>query len=150
MLNQSQKKMKNRNFLSGLAICLFLLITLAGCEKDPSTLLTDGIWTFENMTTDSQDETIQTFVALAKALLTDATLEFNTDGTYIITSPLLDEPTTGTWSLIGEDQLIMDPDDEPASTGNIETLTKGQLTYMETFTDQNMNTYTITNTWIRE
>jgi len=136
--------------LSGLAICLFLLITLAGCEKDPSTLLTDGIWTFENMTTDSQDETIQTFVALAKALLTDATLEFNTDGTYIITSPLLDEPTTGTWSLIGEDQLIMDPDDEPASTGNIETLTKGQLTYMETFTDQNMNTYTITNTWIRE
>lgn len=136
--------------MSGLAICLFLLITLAGCEKDPSTLLTDGIWTFENMTTDSQDETIQTFVALAKALLTDATLEFNTDGTYIITSPLLDEPTTGTWSLIGEDQLIMDPDDEPASTGNIETLTKGQLTYMETFTDQNMNTYTITNTWIRE
>lgn len=142
--------MKTKNFLSGLAISLFFLITLFSCEKDPGTLLTDGIWTFETLTTDSEDENIQSLITMGKALLTDATLEFQGDETYMITSPLLDEPNTGTWSLIGDDQLIMNPDDEPASTGNIETLTKKQLTYIETFTDQNMNPYSVTTTWIRE
>lgn len=142
--------MKTKNFLSGLVISLFFLITLVSCEKDPGTLLTDGIWTFETLTTDSEDENIQSLIALGKALLTDATLEFQGDETYMITSPLLDEPNTGTWSLIGDDQLVMNPDDEPASTGNIETLTKKQLTYIETFTDQNMNPYSVTTTWIRE
>jgi hypothetical protein len=142
--------MKTRNLITGIAFCLFFLFTLVSCEKDPSTLLTDGIWTFENLTTDSQDENVQTLVALGKALLTDATMEFQADGTYIITSPLMNEPTTGTWSLIGDDQLVMDPDDELPSTGNIETLTKDQLTYMETFTDLDTDPYTISTTWVRE
>ena len=141
--------MKTRNLFTGMAVCVFFLVTLTSCEKDPSTLLTDGIWTFENLETDSQDDNVKTLVALGKAFLTDATMEFQADGTYIITSPLMDEPTTGTWSLIGDDQLVMDPDDELPSTGNIETLTKDQLTYMETFTNLDTDPYTISTTWIR-
>jgi hypothetical protein len=142
------KNMKTKNLFPGFALFLLLLTGVTGCEKDPSTLLTDGVWTFENLTTDTEDENIRSLITLGKALLTDATLEFQAGGTYIITSPLADEPSTGTWSLIGEDQLIMDPDDESSSTGNIETLTKTQLTYIETFPHQS-GAYTVTTTWVR-
>ncbi len=141
--------MKAKNLLSGVAMSLIFVFTLSSCEMDQNTLLTDGVWTFENLTTDSEDETIQSFIALAKALLTDATLEFQAGGDYLITSPLLDEPTTGTWSLVGDDQLIMNPEGEVVSTGNIETLTKSRLSYIETLTDQEMNTYSVTTTWVR-
>ena len=89
-------------------------------------------------------------ITLAKALLTDATMEFQEGGTYIMTSPLVEDPTTGEWQLIGEDQLILDPDDELPSTANIESLTKDKLSYMETFVDAEMNSYTITTTWTRD
>ena len=142
--------MQTKNLLSVIVLSLIFVFTLTSCETDKKTLLTDGAWTFENLTTDSEDETIQTFIALGKALLTDATLEFQDGGDYLITSPLLDEPTTGTWSLIGDDQLILNPEGEVASTGNIETLTKSRLSYIETFTDQSMNTYSVTTTWVRD
>ncbi len=141
--------MKAKNLLSGVAMSLIFMFTLSSCEMDQNTLLTDGVWTFENLTTDSEDETTQSLIALAKALLTDAKLEFQVGGDYLITSPLLDEPTTGTWSLIGDDQLIMNPESGVTSTGNIETLTKSRLSYIETLIDQEMNTYSVTTTWVR-
>ena len=101
------------------------------------------------MTTTSEDETIISIVAFAKAVLTDATMEFQEGGTYILSSPLVEEPTTGEWSLIGEDQLVLDADDEVPSTANIETLTKDKLSYMETYVDDEMNPYTLTTTWVR-
>ena len=138
-----------RNIIQGIAFTLFVMLTLTACEKDNATLLTDGVWTFQNLTTDSEDEDLINLVALAKALLTDATMEFQEGGTYIMTSPLVEDPTTGEWQLVGEDQLILDPDDEAISTANIETLSKDKLSYLETFTDAQMNTYTITTTWTR-
>ena len=76
-------------------------------------------------------------------------LQFQEGGTYILTSPLVENPTTGDWQLIGEDQLILDPDGEATSTANIETLSKDKLSYTETMVDVQMNSYTITTTWIR-
>lgn len=125
------------------------MLTLTACEKDNQTLLTDGVWTFKNLTTDSEDETITGLIAFAKALLTDATLEFQEGGTYIIDSPLANDPMTGDWQLVGDDQLILDPDDEALSTSNIETLSKNELVYLETFVDAQMNTYTVTTSWTR-
>ena len=75
--------------------------------------------------------------------------QFQEGGTYILTSPLVENPTTGDWQLIGEDQLILDPDGEATSTANIETLSKDKLSYTETMVDVQMNSYTITTTWIR-
>lgn len=138
-----------RNIISGIALSLIVMLTLTGCETDNKTLLTDGVWTFQNLTTDSEDETVIGLVTLAKALLTDATMEFQEGGSYIMTSPLVEDPTTGEWQLIGEDQLILEPDDAVPSTSNIETLAKDKLSYMETFVDGQMNTYTITTTWVR-
>ncbi|HDS07820.1 MAG TPA: hypothetical protein ENO05_09355 [Bacteroides sp.] len=142
--------MKTKSFLSVFVISLFLLTTFTSCEKDPATQLSGGVWIFENLTSDTEDENIRSLVALAKALMTDATLEFQDGGTYIITSPLMDEPTTGTWSLIGDDQLVLDPDDQLASTANIETLTRKQLVYIETYSDMQDGTYSVTTSWTRE
>ena len=138
-----------RNIFTGLITVLVGMMLLTACETDNATLLTDGVWTFQNLTTDSEDNSIISLVSLAKALLTDATLELQEGGTYILTSPLVENPTTGEWQLIGEDQLILDPEDEGASTSNIETLTKDKLSYSETFVDGQMNSYTVTTTWTR-
>ncbi len=127
-----------------------LLLTLTGCENDNTALLTDGVWDFENLTTDSEDELIQVFVALGKVALIDATMEFQTSGDYILDLPRLDDPETGTWSLIGDDQLIIDAEDELLSTGNIETLSKKELKYIESLVDENREAYTITTTWTRD
>jgi len=142
--------MKKLRYLPmGLILGAFILLT-PGCAGDPQSLLMDHLWTFEDFTTDSEDENVQSLVAFAKAFLTDATLEFQDGGVYILASPLSETPSTGTWELIGEDQLIMDPDGEDtASTGNIEVLTKNQLSYIETFTDEDSNTYTTTTTWVK-
>ena len=138
-----------RNISKGIAIILFAILTLTGCETDNKTLLTDGVWTFQNLTTNSENETVISIVSLAKALLTDASMEFQEGGTYILTSPLMDNPTTGEWQLIGEDQLMLDPGDETPSTSSIETLSKDKLSYTETMVDAQMNSYTITTTWVR-
>ena len=138
-----------KNISKGIVMSLFAMLTLTACEKDNTTLLTDGVWTFQNLTTDSEDVTISNLIALGKALLTDATMEFQEGGTYILTSPLVEDPSTGEWELIGDNQLILDPDDEASSTSAIETLSKDKLSYKETFVDAQMSSYTVTTTWIR-
>jgi hypothetical protein len=139
-----------RKIVKGIAIILFTVLTLTGCETDNATLLTDGVWTFQNMTTDSEESGIISLVSLAKALLTEASMEFQEGGTYIMTSPFVENPTTGEWELIGEDQLIIDPDDEASSTSNIITLTEDKLSYTEDFVDGQMNPYKVTSTWGRD
>jgi hypothetical protein len=138
-----------RKLISGLTVAMLVMFTLTGCEKDNRTLLTDGVWTFKNLTTDSENETISGLITLAKVLMTDATMEFQDGGTYIMDSPLADQPTTGDWQLVGTDQLILTPEGELASTSNIETLSKSELTYIETFVDEQLNSYTVTTSWTR-
>jgi hypothetical protein len=138
-----------RNILTGLIPVLVGMMLLTACETDNATLLTDGVWTFEDMTSDSEESAVISLVSLAKALLTDASMEFQEGGNYILTSSLVENPTTGEWQLIGEDQLVLDPEDEGASTSNIETLTKDKLSYSENFEDGQMNTYTLTTSWTR-
>lgn len=130
---------------------MMVMLTITACEKDNKTLLTHDVWTFENLTTDSEDETIMALILLSKALLTDATMEFQEGGTYIMSSPLTEDPETGEWQLIAGDQLIMEPDgDGLPSTNNIGTLTKDRLSYTETFVDGQMNTYSVTTSWTKD
>lgn len=138
-----------RNMLKGRGIILFTLLTLTACETDNASLLTDGVWTFQSMTTNSEESNIISLVSLAQALLTEASMEFQDGGTYILTSPFVENPTTGGWELIGKDQLIIDPDNEASSTSNINTLSKDRLSYSEDLVDGQMNTYTVTTSWIR-
>jgi hypothetical protein len=140
-----------KKLFAGLGMALILMVGMTSCaDPEASALLTDGTWKFRNMTTNSEDETIKGLVALGKAILTDATLELNSNGEYIIDSPLLQDPETGSWELIGEDQLILTTDDGAPSTANIETLTKDKLSYIETFIEpESQTTYSVTTTWVK-
>jgi len=86
-----------RHIVKGISIILFAILTLTGCETDNATLLTDGVWIFQSMTTDSEESVIIFLVSLGQALLTEATMEFQEGGTYILDSPLVENPTTGEW-----------------------------------------------------
>ncbi len=109
------------------------------------------MWDFEDFSTTSEDEDIKSLVALGKAFLTDATLEFQEGGRYIMTLSLAEDPETGTWELIGDDQLIMNSDgDAPASTANIDVLTKKQLSYIETYSTMDGTNYSVTTVWVRD
>lgn len=135
--------------VSGFILLIAFLFSTTSCTKDTDVLLTDGMWTFENITTNSEDENVQSLTTFAKALLTDATLTFTEDGSYVINSPLTDNPLTGSWSLTDDDTLVMNPDDQNVSTSTIDVLTNTQLEYTESFTDDDNNTYQTTTTWVR-
>ena len=139
-----------RNYLTGVLLSLLIMLMLTACEKESTTLLTDGIWTFEDMRTDSEESSVISLVSLGEAMLTGATLEFHEDGTYVLQSALVENPVGGQWQLVGDDRLILEPDGEDASTNHIETLSRNKLTYWESFSDAQMNTYKVTSTWIRD
>ena len=137
-------------FFKAISMIAIALLLTTACEEtaDNKTLLTDGIWNFRSMTTDSDSEEIKAVVFLGNALLTEGTLEFKDDKSYILSSPLLQDPQTGTWSLI-VDQLILDSDGDLASTSNIETLSETELIYTESVPDTELNLHKVTTSWTK-
>lgn len=133
---------------SAYIIVSAILLSLSSCEKDRVTLLTDGIWNFQNITTNSDDDAIKTIVAGLKAVYTDGTIQFFSDGTYVKEFPLI-EDETGTWELVGESQLVFDIDGGGISTSSIDNISKKELVYIETLVDQNQNPFNTTTTWVK-
>ena len=142
-----------KKILSGLGIAIFMLIALSSCaDPEASALLTDHTWKFDEMTTDHEDEAIQLLVLGISAGYTHATLNFDADDTYILDIPLSQQdPETGTWTLIGDDQLILDDDNSDyPQTFNIETLSEDHLKYLQTLIDpQSQKTFTLTTSWVK-
>jgi hypothetical protein len=135
--------------LSAVILAGILLLAMNACsDPDATTQLTDGKWTFLSMTTDSENETIQQTILVTEALMKDATLVMNEDKTFIMESPIL-ETETGTWELIGEDQLMISYDNGIETTANIETLSKDRLKYLEIYVDEQQVRYSLTTTWKR-
>lgn len=139
-----------RNCTWGVLLSLLIMLMMTACEKESSILLTDGIWTFEDMRTDSEVSAVISLVSLGEAMLTGATLEFLEDGSYVLQSALVENPVTGQWQLVGEDRLILEPHGEDASANDIETLSRNKLSYSESFTDAQMNSYKVITTWVRD
>ena len=140
-----------KNLFSVLGMALMMMLAMTSCsDPDATTQLTDGIWKFNNMTTDSEDDDIILGVKALKLYHTEATIEFQSGGDFIKQYYLEQDPETGTWSLIGDDQLILTPDDGFPSTANINELTKDKLKYVETFVDLELNAYSLTTTWVRD
>jgi hypothetical protein len=139
-----------KKILFGSAMAILMALTLGSCsDPDASTLLTDGTWKFKDATTDSEDQDIKTLILLYKALLIDGTMNFQGDGTFIMTAPLMEEPQTGSWSLIGDDQLVLTREGEPPQTANINELSEEKLKYVETYVDAEGGVYSLTTTWTR-
>ncbi|MBN1388871.1 MAG: hypothetical protein JW965_10515 [Bacteroidales bacterium] len=140
--------MKRTIRYSAYIIISILLMSLSSCEKDRITLLTDGVWKFENITTNSDDDAIKAIVAGLKAVYTDGTMQLFSDGTYVKEYPLIDDET-GTWELVGETQLVFSPDAGGIQTASIDQLTRKELVYIETYVDQNQNPFNTTTTWVK-
>ena len=126
-------------------LLIAIIAGFSGCEKDTLTLLTDGEWQFSNLTTTSLNEDVQALVALGKAIMTDGTISFDQDGTYIMDSPVIDAET-GTYELVGS-QLIFN--DGTVRTASIDEITKDKLVYLETYIYLDTETYTIKYSWKR-
>ncbi len=129
-------------------IIFFLSLGLSSCEKDRITILTDGVWSFSNITTTSEDETVKTMVAGMKAVYIDGTIQFFSDGTYIKEFALFDDEP-GTWTLVGDTQLVLTPDDGVAQTSSIDKIKKDELVLIDTFVDAELNTFNTLTTWKR-
>ena len=140
--------MKRTIRFSTYIIISIMLLSLSSCEKDRVTLLTDGVWKFENITTNSSDDAIKVIVAGLKAIYTDGTMEFFSDGTYIKEFPLIDDET-GSWELMGETQLVFSPDAGGVQTASIDKISKKELVYIETYLDPDQNPFNTTTTWVK-
>ena len=140
--------MKRAIRFSTYIIISIMLLSLSSCEKDRVTLLTDGVWKFENITTNSSDDAIKVIVAGLKAIYTDGTMEFFSDGTYIKEFPLIDDET-GSWELMGETQLVFSPDAGGVQTASIDKISKKELVYIETYLDPDQIPFNTTTTWVR-
>ncbi len=140
--------MKTKAGFSLYLIMALLITVISSCEKDRASLLTDGVWNFENITTSSEDDAIKTFIAGIKAAYTDGTMQFFSDGTYSKEFPLIVNET-GTWELVGDTQLVFSPSTGGAITASVDKISKSELVLIETFIDQDSNTVNATLTWIK-
>lgn len=140
--------MKKIIIISKIAVLILFIAGFSSCEKDNLNLLADGTWNFEDFSTSSENPDIQSLVALGKAVLTDGTLEFSSDDTYIMDSPIIDAET-GTWELVGTSQLIFSVTGGLVRTATIEEISKKELIYLEIYTYLDTETYTIKYTWVK-
>ena len=131
-----------------IAVCITFLV-FTGCEKDLSPMLTGGIWDFQDIITDSTSDSVRSSIALDKAFLVGSTLEFMSDGHYIIRLPLLTQPTRGIWTLTDNSRLLFDADNQPSSDAVILILTDDSLSYRVTYDDAGPDTYRVTTYWSR-
>lgn len=134
---------------SGFLFLWMVFLALYGCGKDLSPMLTEGIWTFQDLATTSGNDSVRSSVDLERAFLTDATLAFGSDGTFQIRLPLLTQPTRGTWMLSGNDRLTLVVDNMPPSNTVILLLTEEHLSYREFLSGAGVADYTITTSWAR-
>jgi hypothetical protein len=131
--------MKKFNRISAFLVLLALLAS-SGCNLFKASyedLLTDHIWNFDKITTNSTDETVQGIVALTGAFMTGATLQFYTNGTYTIT--IMGESENGTWNLINDDEVLLMDSDEMI----IIELSKDELIMEGEEVDDESGTYTV-------
>lgn len=139
--------------LAGLALTLAMIFVLSACDTEGSeNILTDGIWTYESLSTNSDNQADKLGVEALKLSMDGATMEFKDNGTYIQTLPLTEEVTTGKWSMLTESQLTIDPEGDLIFPGVLETLSDTRLVYIQTVPSiepGNVGTQKLTTSWTR-
>jgi hypothetical protein len=133
--------MKQISRISCLLFGILILITANSCKKySNEELLTDHIWKWDKMTTNSADEDVQNMVLLVDAMMTGSTMEFRTDGTYAVT--ILGNPDEGTWEMPDDNTLITDADQM-----TIIKLTGSALVLEGEQVDNDLGAYTVVMYW---
>lgn len=124
------------------------ILAVPACNKEEllsnRELLLSHPWHFSKATTTSTDTNVQQAVALVQALLTNAVLQFNDDGTYYFNA--LNDADTGTWSLSADETMLTMGDGEP---GKIITLKDEEFVLEGTETNDQLGTYTVDLWWVK-
>lgn len=147
--------MKNLLRFSVLSIIVFSLLAISGCEKDENgpdknALLTAHVWKFSSLTTNSTDQEIILFVGLMSGFMANTTASFSSNGTYLITIPLLSQTSSGNWELgSGGTQLIFDKGTAGEDVQNIITLNSDLLECSGTITDDDYGTINVIYKWVK-
>ena len=154
--------MKKLMRYSVITLLIFAIVGLAGCDKDDNgngadktSLLTAHIWKFDNASTTSTDPLIQAMVTMMSTLVyTDATMNFNADGTYAMTikNPLTqqDETDSGTWEWNSdESKVIIDKGTEDEAESTIVTLTSDVLEHTMTEEEDDLGIIELTMRWVK-
>ncbi len=142
--------MKNLFRYSSIVLLAVVLVMALnqGCGKDDlssSELLTAHPWKFVKAETTSSDTSVIQGVALINAFLTNTVVTFNADGTYTLTSPLINDPETGTWTLSSDGKLltIKSNGDDEGDVNRVARLTETELVLEEDDTTDDGTPYTI-------
>lgn len=133
---QTMKKISSILYPAAL---IMLLLTIPACEKlTDRELLTDHIWRWNKMTTNSTDTDVQNLVAVMSALMTNGTFEFRDDGTYTMT--VLNNSDDGTWDLSDDGNTFTMDSDEMT----VVKLTKSEFVIEGEEVDDTYGTYSVT------
>jgi len=117
-----------------------MLFAITGCEKlSDEELLTNHVWKWDKMTTNSTNEDVKTIVAFSNALMTGGVFDFKPNGTYSLTVSAFSYEDSGTWELLDSKTLKMDDDEM-----NIIKLTKDELVLGGEEVDDEYGTYSVT------
>lgn len=135
---------------------ILIALSLFSCEKDDGNggktktdLLTAHAWVFSDVTSDSDDAMVEFALALVKAIMEDAVYVFDANGSYSLT--VYSETGTGTWEFSSDEKtLILDEGTEDEVQNQIVTLTDSQLVLSSTDVDEDIGTYTVTYTWVKQ
>lgn len=117
-----------------------ILFSLYGCKKlSDDELISNHIWKWDKMTTNSTNEDIKTWVAFSNALMAGGVFDFKPDGTYTITVSAFSYEDSGTWELLSSKKMKMDDDEM-----DIIKLTKDELVLGGQETHTEYGTYSVT------
>ena len=143
--------MKKSSLLINIALAVLMISALSSCKKDSFEILSGSVWSFSDFTTTSDNSDIQSLMAFGKAALTDGTLSFFDDGTYELTSPVLEANSgteTGTWELEGNSLIIFTTGGLPRNA-TIDKIEKDKLVFLETYLYLDTTSYTVKYTWVK-
>ncbi len=128
---------------SFLILCAFI-----SCEKEETEILTDGVWKFEKLVTDSSDPALIHIVENEEVLREGGRMILREDGSYSLNwaDPKPDE--NGIWVLNYHSELVLTDETGLSVTYFIKRLEKSELVVFEGIKD-GTEFYSQFTTWVR-
>jgi len=137
-----------KNLIKISLMLAFFAAIFTGCEKDDvsspdmKTIILSKTWTFDKVTTNSNNVDIQALVAIAGGFLNGSTIKFDANGTY--SWVVLNSPSAGTWELVDK-TLTLDKGTEDESVSTVVSISTAQFVFSSNETDP--EAFTAVYTW---
>ena len=139
--------MKSTTKFAALLLIGMLSFSCTKDNKSAESLLTSITWLFDNLEHTSQDEFTSGLLDLAEALMTGATYNFRSDGTYTLSA--MGDSDDGTWELSSDEKTItFDKGTEDELQQTIVRLNGNELVLRSEEDPADEDPYSITFYWV--